>query len=87
MEDGILDNLPNIERNILNDGIIEQGTLGSHFTHVRCWNEMRCDEVMPDLVISRKRGVYICTPMCASARVASSNIMISEYRSHGELGY
>ena len=27
------------------------------------------------------------TPMCASARVASSNIMISEYRSHGELGY
>ena len=35
----------------------------------------------------RKRGVCKCTPMCASARVASSNIMISEYRSHGELGY
>ena len=38
-------------------------------------------------LIGRKRDVYICTPMCASARVASSNIMISEYRSHGELGY
>ena len=48
MEDGILYNLPNIERNILNDGIIEQGTLGSHFTHVRRQNETRCDEVMPD---------------------------------------
>ena len=48
MEDGILYNLPNIERNILNDGIIEQGTLGSHFTHVRRRNEMRRDEVMPD---------------------------------------
>ena len=29
----------------------------------------------------------MCTPMCASARVASSNIIISEYRSHRELGY
>ena len=48
MEDGILYNLPNIERNILNDGIIEQGMLGSHFTHVRRWNEMRRDKVMPD---------------------------------------
>ena len=48
MEDGILYNLPNIERNILNYGIIEQGTLGSHFTHVRCQNETRRDEVMPD---------------------------------------
>ena len=48
MEDGILYNLPNIERNILNDGIIEQGMLGSHFTHVRRRNETRRDEVMPD---------------------------------------
>ena len=48
MENGILYNLPNIERNILNDGIIEQGTLGSHFTHVRRRNETRRDEVMPD---------------------------------------
>ena len=38
-------------------------------------------------LIGRKRGVYICTPMCASARVTYSNIMISEYRSHGEFGY
>ena len=47
MEDGILYNLPNIDRNILNDGIIEQGTLGSHFTHVRRRNETRHDELMP----------------------------------------
>ena len=48
MEDGILYNLPNIERNILNNGIIEEGTLGSHFTHVRRQNETRRDEVIPD---------------------------------------
>ena len=49
IEDGVLYNLLNIKRNILNDGIAEQGTLGSHFTHVRRRNEMRRDEVMPDL--------------------------------------
>ena len=48
MEDGVLYNLPNIKRNILNDGIIEQDTLGSHFTHVHRRNEVRRDEVMPD---------------------------------------
>ena len=49
MEDGVLYNLPNVKRNILNDGIVEQGTLGRPFTHVRRRNEMRHDEVMPDL--------------------------------------
>ena len=49
MEDSVLYNLPNIKRNILNDGIVEQGTLGCHFTHVRRRNETRRDEVMPDL--------------------------------------
>ena len=49
MEDGVLNNLPHIKRNILNDGIVEQGTLGSHLTHVRRRNETRRDEVMPDL--------------------------------------
>ena len=49
MEDGVLDNLPHIKRNILNDDIVEQGTLGSHLTHVRRRNETRRDEVMPDL--------------------------------------
>ena len=36
-------------------------------------------------MISRKRDVYICTPMCASARVVSSNIVYLgyEYRSMG----
>ena len=49
MEDSILYNLPNIKRDILNDGIVEQGTLGYHFTHVRRRDETRRDEVMPDL--------------------------------------
>ena len=49
MEDGILDNLPNIEGYVQHDGIVEQGTLGSHFTHVRRRNETRRDEVMPYL--------------------------------------
>ena len=48
MEDGILYNLPNIERNILNDGVVEHDTLGSHLTHVRRLNETRRDEVKPD---------------------------------------
>ena len=49
MEDGILDNLPYIERDVLEDGIIKQGAFGRHFTHIRRWNETRSDEVMPDL--------------------------------------
>ena len=49
IEDGVLYNLPNIKRNILNDGIVEQGTLGGHFTLVCHLNETRRDEVMPDL--------------------------------------
>ena len=39
------------------------------------------------LLIGRFVICKMCTPMCASARVASSNIMISEDRSHRELGY
>ena len=37
------------------------------------------------MVIGQKRDVYICTPMCASARVVSSNIVYLgyEYRSTG----
>ena len=49
MEDCILYNLPNIEWNVLNDGVVEQGKLGSHLTHVRRQNETRRDEVMPYL--------------------------------------
>ena len=48
MEDGILDNLPNIKGYVLDDGVVEKGTLGGHFTHVRHRNETRRDEVMPD---------------------------------------
>ena len=49
MEDSILYNLPNIKRDILYDGIVEQGMLGCHFTHVLRRNKTRRDEVMPDL--------------------------------------
>ena len=49
MEGGILDNLPNIDGYVLDDGVVEQGTLGSHFTHVLRRNETRRDEVMPYL--------------------------------------
>ena len=49
MEDGIFYNLPNIEGYVLDDGVVEQGTLGCHLTHVRRWNETRSDEVMPHL--------------------------------------
>ena len=49
MEDGILDNLPNVERDILEDSVIEQGALGSHLTHVRRRYETRSDEMVPDL--------------------------------------
>ena len=48
MEDDILYNLPYMEWNVLNDGVVEQGTLGSHLTHVHRQNETRRDEVMPD---------------------------------------
>ena len=49
MEDGILDNLPNIKGYVLDDGVVEQGKLSSHLTHVRRRNETRRDEVMPNL--------------------------------------
>ena len=49
MEDGILYNLPNIEGYVLDDGVVEQGTLGCHLTHIRHQNETRRDKVMPQL--------------------------------------
>ena len=49
MEDSILDNLPNIEWDILNDGEVEQGALGSHLTHIRRRDKTRSDEVVPNL--------------------------------------
>ena len=49
MEDGLLYNLPNIEGYVLDDGVVEQGTLGSHLTHVCRRNETRRDKVMPHL--------------------------------------
>ena len=49
MEDDILYNLPNIEGYVLDDGVVEQGTLGCHLTHVRRRDETRRDEVIPGL--------------------------------------
>ena len=49
MEDSILYNLPNVEWYILENGIVEQGTLGCHFTHIRRRDKTRSDEVMPNL--------------------------------------
>ena len=48
MEDSILDNLPNIEWNILDDGEVEQGALGSHLTHIRHRDKTRSDKVVPN---------------------------------------
>ena len=46
MEDRILYNLPNIEWYILDNGEVEQGTLGCHLTHIRRRDKTRSDEVM-----------------------------------------
>ena len=48
MEDGILYNTPNIEQDILNDSVVEQGMLSGHLTHIHRRNETRHDEVMLD---------------------------------------
>ena len=49
IEDDILYNLPNIEGYVLDDGVVEQGMIGCHLTHVRRRNETWRDEVMPHL--------------------------------------
>ena len=49
MENGILYNLPNIEGYVLDDGVVEQGTLGYHLTQVHHRDETRRDKVMLDL--------------------------------------
>ena len=43
MEDGILYNLPNIEWDILDNGEVEQRTLGCHLTHIRRRDKTRSD--------------------------------------------
>ena len=45
IEDCILYNLPYIKWNVLDDGIVEQGPLSRHFTHISPRDETRCDEV------------------------------------------
>ena len=60
MEDSILDNLPHIEWNILDDGEVEQGALGSHLTHIRRRDKTRSDEVVPNFGnVSQMLGLEI----------------------------
>ena len=60
MEDSILYNLLNIEGYVLDDGVVEQGTLGYHLTQFRHQNETRRDEVMPHLEnISQMFGLEV----------------------------
>ena len=47
VEDDILYDLSHIKGNVLNNSIVQQGSLGSHFTYIGSWNEARSDEVMP----------------------------------------
>ena len=47
--DCILYNLADIKWDVLDDGIVEQGPLGCHFSHIGHRDETRCDEVMPYL--------------------------------------
>ena len=49
IDDRILYNLTDIKREVLNDGIIEQGPLSRHFAHIGRRDETGCDEVMPYL--------------------------------------
>ena len=49
IEDGIIYNLADIKRDVLHDGIIEQGLIGCHFTHIDHWDDTGYDEVMPYL--------------------------------------
>ena len=49
IEDCILCNLAYIKKDVLNDGIVEQGPLSRHFTHIGRRDETGYDEVMPYL--------------------------------------
>ena len=83
MEDGDLYNLSNIKRNILNDGIIEQGKLYSHFTHIRRRNETRRDEVMPDL---GDKGQMLGLEVDGMALIVSFPLTPTVYQDPNDLG-
>ena len=46
MEDGILYDLPHIKGDVLNNSIVQQDELVSHFTYISSRNEVESDEVM-----------------------------------------
>ena len=47
MEDSSLYDLPHIKGDVLNNSIVQQGALGSHFAYVGSRNEARSDEMVP----------------------------------------
>ena len=49
IEDGVLYDLTDIKRHVLNDGKIEQCPFRRHLANIRCWNEMRGDKMVPHL--------------------------------------
>ena len=60
IEDGILYNLTDIKRDVLNDGEIEQCSFRPHVANVRCQNEMRGDKMVPHLrYISQVFGLEV----------------------------
>ena len=46
IEDCILYNLVDLKWDVLDDGIIEQGPCGHHFTHIGHLDKTGCDEVI-----------------------------------------
>ena len=47
VEDDILYDLPHIKGDVLNNNIVQQGEIGSHFTYLGSRNEEGSDEVIP----------------------------------------
>ena len=49
IEDGVLYNLTDIKRDVLNDGEIEQCSFRCHLSNVHRWNETRGDKMVPHI--------------------------------------
>ena len=49
IEDGVLYDLTNIKRDVLNDGVVEQCPFPHHLTNIHPRNETRSDKMVPHL--------------------------------------
>ena len=49
IEDGVLYDLINIKRDVLNDGVVKQCPFRHHLANIRCRNETRGDKMVPHL--------------------------------------